>query len=312
MTLGAAPRYVGNLTEGALTGALSSTTALQNAFQDHASLLHSAVSKIGLSDSEWRELSYAVAADNVRWSTLPTRLDAMSGQYGGRAFVVRNIRIRSNVRGWRVNLARATVYIPRDCGNVSVVWSHPNAKTHATPHTPRVLYVPNTPAPTVSSAPDTAAPSIPQAQDAPVPTPAPAPNKWKGARQWIIGLIAFGVVDYACNKWANRPVACLGHHVYLQAKPRATATPQPISAKPTSPPATPSPSPAKPSPVPSPIPTSIPTAKPTHAPTPVPTIAPTPVPTSRPCGCHTPKPTPPPPTPTPSPISCSPSPMAKP
>ena len=125
----ASDREIDNLSDGALLGEIQSTQALQQAFDANADQLALAGSEIGLSPQQYHEVRMAIAEGRARYVELPRHIDAMSGQHGGRVFIVRDIRIPKGVYGWEVDLDEAhdvvKVYVPNRCGNLSLVRVRP-------------------------------------------------------------------------------------------------------------------------------------------------------------------------------------------
>ncbi len=163
----AATRYVGDLTDGALLGPVTSSAQLQTDFQRHGELIAKASRQLGLAPSEYREVREAVAGGRARYVTIPRHLDGMAGEHGGVAFAVHDIEIPANVHGWEVDIARpdgvVRVFVPNACGNISYLLV-PRARQLAA-----VTY--HRPAP-VAVAMVTPPPAPPPPVDA---TPAPAP-----------------------------------------------------------------------------------------------------------------------------------------
>lgn len=87
---------------------------------------HSAARQIGLSPADWDELQRRVLAGEAREEALPTHVDAMAGMRHGRVYALRNVWVKSGERAFVIALDDGKrVYVPRACGNLSVVRGAP-------------------------------------------------------------------------------------------------------------------------------------------------------------------------------------------
>jgi hypothetical protein len=166
-TASARPRVVGDLSDGALLGEISSTAQLQNDFQTQAPLLARATDRLGLSAADFEAVRHAIARGQARYVEIPRHLDGMAGEHDGRVFAVHNVEIPSHTYGWEVDLAQSSgllVYLPNRCGNISYL------DVRAPDTVARVALPVTTPV----SAPFCAPSAVPLAQ-APVPQPTAAP-----------------------------------------------------------------------------------------------------------------------------------------
>lgn len=101
---------------------------------------HSAARQIGLTSAEWDELQRRVLAGEARDEALPTHVDAMAGMRHGRVYALRNVWVRSGERAFVIALDDGKrVYVPRACGNLSVVRGAPARHVAFAAAKPRVL-----------------------------------------------------------------------------------------------------------------------------------------------------------------------------
>ncbi len=118
----------------------ASAEEVWNETHEHAKLFSDAASRIGLTPAEYREFRTKLLDGQVRYVTLPRRLDAMSGNRHGSVYAVKNAYMTSTIQGWRVALADGNVvYVPQLCGNISLL-RHAAIAHVSRPH-PRVAYV---------------------------------------------------------------------------------------------------------------------------------------------------------------------------
>jgi hypothetical protein len=81
-----------------------------------------AARKIGLTDAEYAALRQSVEFGEADYLPMPTHVDAMAGRHrDGRVYVLRNVGVPGGEWGWRIDLPGKTVWVPRECGNLSVV-----------------------------------------------------------------------------------------------------------------------------------------------------------------------------------------------
>jgi hypothetical protein len=110
--------YVDHLTNSTLVSA----DDLYAQLQSQPKLFADAAHAIGLTPSEYVEFRNDLLDGDADYVTLPHHIDAMSGAHRGHAYAVRNALVPDGVKGWLVMLKDGTkVYVPRICGNLSVV-----------------------------------------------------------------------------------------------------------------------------------------------------------------------------------------------
>ena len=176
---------------------------------------HSAARQIGLSPAEWDELQRRVLAGEARDEALPTHVDAMAGMRHGRVYALRNVWVKPGERAFVIALDDGKrVYVPRACGNLSVVrgaparhvaYAAPKPRVqrpraaHATHHPmvaaarvapPPITVVPET-APVVAAAPPIFAPLPAPAAAAPVAAVAVGGSRLRAFPiiGWLVGIV---------------------------------------------------------------------------------------------------------------------------
>jgi len=102
----------------------SNADEVWNATHEHSRLYQTAATQLGMTPGEYHEFQKSLLDGSAVYVRLPNRVDAMAGSHHGSAYVVRNVLMPSRVMGWKVALRDGTeVYVPKICGNLSVV--HP-------------------------------------------------------------------------------------------------------------------------------------------------------------------------------------------
>jgi hypothetical protein len=110
--------YVDHLTNSTLV----SSEDLYAQLQSQPKLFADAARAIGLTPREFAEFRNDLLDGQADYITLPHHIDAMSGAHRGHAYAVRNALVPDGVKGWVVMLSDgAKVYVPRICGNLSLV-----------------------------------------------------------------------------------------------------------------------------------------------------------------------------------------------
>jgi hypothetical protein len=124
---------------------------------------------IGLTKVEYDEFERRVMEGDVRDGYLPERLDAMSGRGRTRGvYALKVVHVHAGERSFIVSLSDgARVYVPRVCGNLSVVRGAPppHVAVHKKPHYVQRRHIAAVPPPHYVAA----------AQVAQAPQPVPAP-----------------------------------------------------------------------------------------------------------------------------------------
>jgi len=121
----AKPTVVAELGTAPLLGASNSTADMRSRVAANAGFVKEAAHKLGLSSSEYTQFASAVANSRVVWVTVPRHLDAMTWRSGNKVYLLRDVVIPANSRGWKVELhttgQRVSLYMPAACGNLSIV-----------------------------------------------------------------------------------------------------------------------------------------------------------------------------------------------
>jgi hypothetical protein len=121
----AQPHVIAQLGSEPLVPQITSTPQLQNDVKRNRQLFESAGMKLGLTPAEYARFSMRISSRELTYVTIPRHLDAMSGSKNGRVFVVRDVIIPANTKGWEVDLQEpsetVSLFIPARCGNLSIV-----------------------------------------------------------------------------------------------------------------------------------------------------------------------------------------------
>lgn len=168
----AQPHTIAQLGTAPLIGQISSTPQLKGDVSRQRRLFETAGTKLGLSSDEYAKFSARIAAGNLAYVTIPRHLDAMSWSSGGNVYVLHDVIIPRNTKGWEVDLQEndriVALFVPARCGNLSVV-------RRPRPHiaqAPVVKAVASVPSPGPTAAPVAEAPAF-VAPQAAQPTPPP-------------------------------------------------------------------------------------------------------------------------------------------
>jgi hypothetical protein len=164
----AQPHVIAQLGTSPLVGPIASTPQLQSEAHLDRRLFEAAGAKLGLSPAQYAEFVSRIDRRQLTYVTIPRRLDAMTWSSGGRVYVVRNVVIPANTKGWEIDLIQQhevlALFVPARCGNLSVLHKPLPAIAKAPP--PRPVEV----AAAATMPPAMPAVVVPQA---PVPTAAP-------------------------------------------------------------------------------------------------------------------------------------------
>ncbi|HEY8314941.1 MAG TPA: hypothetical protein VIG51_12340 [Candidatus Baltobacteraceae bacterium] len=121
----AATHVIAELGNAPLLGQLDSASSLQTNVARNQVLFATAGRKLGLSKAEYAQLRDRIDSSRLAYVTIPRHLDAMTWSNAGRVYVVRDVRIPANTRGWEVDLREngqiVALFIPQKCGNLSLV-----------------------------------------------------------------------------------------------------------------------------------------------------------------------------------------------
>ncbi|HUZ49159.1 MAG TPA: hypothetical protein VMW12_05380 [Candidatus Dormibacteraeota bacterium] len=108
-----------------LLGDSASTPDLRQHIAVRQTLFKAAGAELGLTKAEYAQLSDRIESNELAWVTVPQHLDAMTWSDAGRVYVIHDVTIPANTRGWEADLhepdAILAVFIPARCGNLSLV-----------------------------------------------------------------------------------------------------------------------------------------------------------------------------------------------
>ncbi len=177
----------------------TSAAEVWNATRQQSKLYSMAASKLGLTPAEYAQFREALLDGRATYVTLPRRLDAMAGNRRGSVYVVRNARLTTPEHGWRIALADGNVvYVPRACGNLSVL--HPPVVAHGpVPHYRPIAYGHYRPV-VAAAPPETPVAVLPPAEApaavaaAPVAAPAAASVRGPSPFLFLIPAALAGIV----------------------------------------------------------------------------------------------------------------------
>lgn len=195
----AAPYHIHNLKADPLLGSTNSRQELQARMQLYDARARTAAQDLGLTTAEFQTLRTRLAS--APYVIIPRRLNAMTGYAHGAPYVLHDVVIPANSRGWEVDLVNGDkitqVFIPAACGNLSILRRfQPHVALVSARHTRRVA----TPAPVptaVAVIPVTpSATPVPVSEALPISVPAPslkisAPQApaHRGRFPWWLALI---------------------------------------------------------------------------------------------------------------------------
>lgn len=121
----AQPHVIAQLGTAPLIGQIASTAQLQADAGAQKHLFEAAGTKLGLTPQEYAQFRSRIASRRLTYVTIPRHLDAMSWSSGGRVYVLHDVVIPANTKGWEIDLQEAgqtvALFIPARCGNLSIV-----------------------------------------------------------------------------------------------------------------------------------------------------------------------------------------------
>ena len=121
----AAPHVIARLGSAPVLGQLSSTPQLQAEVTRQRRTFEAAGAAIGLTPKEYMQVEARIEAKQLAYVTIPRHLDAMTGSRNGQVFVVHDVIIPAQTKGWEIDLQEnhqvLAVFIPARCGNVSLL-----------------------------------------------------------------------------------------------------------------------------------------------------------------------------------------------
>jgi hypothetical protein len=168
---GARPYVIRSLNHDVLLGTTSSRRELNRRVRLNDTRVRAAAAQLGLSKNEYE--TFRSQLSKAPYVVLPQHLDAMVGYSHERAYVLRDVIIPANSRGWEVDLTRGDrltkVYMPAVCGNISILQAmRPHLAIRPARRSPRFAV-----AAYRAVAPPAAMPATAAAPERPAPTPAP-------------------------------------------------------------------------------------------------------------------------------------------
>jgi hypothetical protein len=195
----AQPHVIAQLGTAPLVGEIASTAQLQADVVRQRHMFETAGNKLGLTPDEYARFEMQIASKRLAYVMLPRHLDAMSWSSGGRVYVLHDVVIPANTRGWEIDLHEGrtvvALFIPARCGNLSVVRKTLPAIAQAKPRPPIVAAAPAAPA-TPAPAPAVAMPPAPQATPAPYESVATTTGPVHHMRWWPLLLIPIAALFF--------------------------------------------------------------------------------------------------------------------
>ncbi len=121
----AKPHEIAQLGTAPLTGEIASTSQLQANVNRQRHLFEVAGTKLGLSPREFAQFAARIDAKQLTYVTIPRHLDAMSWSSGGRVYVLHDVIIPAQTKGWEIDLQEqdhvVALFVPARCGNLSIL-----------------------------------------------------------------------------------------------------------------------------------------------------------------------------------------------
>jgi hypothetical protein len=115
-----------NLSHDPMMHPLTRVADVQQVMVDHKQRYKQAAARIGLTPREYDEMERRIASGEVKRTTLPVRLDAMAALRHGSVYAISDVRVLPSQTAYAVVLSDGKrVYIPAECGNLSVVSGAP-------------------------------------------------------------------------------------------------------------------------------------------------------------------------------------------
>lgn len=232
----AKPHVIAELGTAPLIGAIDSTSQLQADVSQQRRLFETAGTKLGLTPDEYAQFAARISDRRLAYVTIPRRLDAMTWSSGGRVYVLHDVVIPAQTKGWEIDLQEqhriVALFIPARCGNLSVLRKPLPALAKAAP-APRVAVEAaatappqpeQTPAPAVMPA-AVALPAAAAATPAPYTTVATATPATHHARLWPLLLIP--IIALIASHHGGSSVPSVGTTTLTN--PPGSATPPPAS-----------------------------------------------------------------------------------
>ncbi len=121
----AQPHVIAESGSAPLVSPITSTPQLQADVTRQRALFEAAGTKLGLTPSEFAQFEVRISSKQLAYVNIPRHLDAMSWSSGGRVYVLRDVVIPAQTKGWEVDLQEGhqivALYVPARCGNLSIL-----------------------------------------------------------------------------------------------------------------------------------------------------------------------------------------------
>ncbi len=121
----AAPYPIHSLSSDSLLGSTNSRQELQLRMRLHETRVRTAASDLGLTTAQYQ--AFRTKLFHAPYVVIPRRLNAMTGYAHGTPYVLHDVIIPANSRGWEVDLVNGNevtqVFVPALCGNLSILRS---------------------------------------------------------------------------------------------------------------------------------------------------------------------------------------------
>lgn len=185
-----------------LVGEIASTAQLQSDVARNRRLFESAGGKLGLTPAEYAQFETRIASRQLAYVTLPRHLDAMSWSSRGNVYVLHDVVIPADTKGWEIDLKEGrsivALFIPARCGNLSIVRKALPAIAQAPARPVKVeAAATQPPAPsTAPAAPVVAMPDTPAATPAPYQSVATSTGPAHHLRWWPLLLIPIAALFF--------------------------------------------------------------------------------------------------------------------
>lgn len=230
----AQPHVIAELGTSPLVGQIASTPQLQAEISGRREFFERAGIKLGLTPDEFAQFAALVAAKHVAYVTLPRRLDAMTWASGGHVYVLRDVVIPKNTKGWEADLTERgetiALFVPARCGNLSIVRRPLPALARVSPNPPVIANTAPTPAPLAMPAV-----FVPQQ---PAPTAAPfasvavaAPPLTHHLRLWP--LLFIPILAFVAGHHGGAAMPPITSAPLREPPPAPAPSPPPVSCNPT-------------------------------------------------------------------------------
>ncbi|HEV3154382.1 MAG TPA: hypothetical protein VGZ02_11305 [Candidatus Baltobacteraceae bacterium] len=220
----AQPHVIAQLGTSPLVGRIASTAELQNDVSRESALFRTAGVKLGLTPEEYARFAQRIASRQVSYVTIPRHVDAMSWASNGSVYVLHDVVLPENTRGWEIDLTErgqvVALFVPARCGNLSLLRKPLPALAQVPPRTEAAVITPPpapTAAPTAAPAPPVAAAPAVQLPPTPAPVAAPAQSVASSTpathRTGFLPLLLIPLVAFLAShggRSGNTPIPLIG------------------------------------------------------------------------------------------------------